>query len=194
MTQTLARERKAKFSAILAKHLYNVPMLPQEAEELVNELVEASLSRTERKQEEPQDKVMASLFRGEYRDYPEHLWKIAECLRDVWMFRLPDKPNKTNKKDKSQYALYINAMEQIQISCAEFGIKPLVETHTKWRAAFKDGIAPYTVAQPTSLINVVAATAREMRELIGTSSNPRPETKKFEPEPEDKFVPMPGRK
>jgi hypothetical protein len=116
------------------------------------------------KKEEPQDEVMKVLFRGDYHDFPEHLWDIARCLRDTWLFVLPDKPQKSTKKAKSQYALFCLSMEDIKTSCAEHGVKALEETHTKWRAAFKDGIAPYTVATPASLINVVAATAREMRE------------------------------
>lgn len=175
MTQTLDRERRQKFDKIILAWIADSPaitdvtgdesLLSEETEKLAALLVVAARSRTEIQAEEPADESMKTLFGGDWRDYPEHLWPYAKVLRDVWKFNLPDKPQK--KAKKGPYSMFIMAMEEIRQNCGEFGVKALEVTHEKWRAGFKDGIAPYTVAQPTSLINVVSATARELRESVG---------------------------
>jgi hypothetical protein len=68
----------------------------------------------------------------------------------------------------------------------------MVVTHEKWRAGFKNGIAPYEIAQPTSLINVVASTAREMREAGVPREEKRKEYQKVVVV-EEPTVPNPGR-
>jgi hypothetical protein len=123
-----------------------------------------------KKTDETPAEYNAELFRGDYRDYPEHLWEYARVLRDTWMFRLPEKPHK--KKSKGQYAFYVMALDAIKDACAEFGTEVLVKVHTEWKARFRDGIAPYTIAQPTSLINVCAGKARELRDKKPVSTIP----------------------
>lgn len=189
MTQTLRRERIQKFIPMLLLKYYPTVMVGTYTKEQIDDattfaesLADASISRSEIAGEYKTDadkeaearKFNAPVFRGDWRDYPEHLHKIAECLRDVWMFVLPEKPQKANRKTaKSKYAFFIMSMESIRESCGEFGVKALEETHKKWRAGFKNGIAPYAVATPQSLVNMVASTAREMRES-GISEQPTP--------------------
>ncbi len=158
---------------------------------LIDKLADAALevSGIAKRTDETAAEYNAELFRGDWRVYPENLWKIAEALRDVWMFKLPAPPKK--KSEKSEYAFYIQAMTAIKDACAEFGVSVLVKVHADWKAKFKDGIAPYTVAQPTSLINVCAGKARELREAGEVSQSERPETQKFIPEDSTKFVPRP---
>lgn len=190
--KTLTQERKQKFSDVLSKYLSNFVISHEDANKLLDELVEASKSRSEiageyktlgadlekAEKEAEARKFNAPVFRGDWRDYPEHLHKIAECLRDVWMFVLPEKPQKANRKTaKSKYAFFIMSMESIKESCGEFGVKALEETHKKWRAGFKNGIAPYAVATPQSLVNMVASTAREMRESGISEMNTKPQSR-----------------
>ena len=118
--------------------------------------------------DEDQGEYNTELFRGDYRDYPQSVQEIARVLRDTWKFSLPEKPQ---KKSKGQYGFYIQAMEAIKQSCAEFGADVLVKVHADWKAGFKNGLAPYTVAQPTSLVNMCAAKARELRDATPTVSS-----------------------
>lgn len=176
MTQTLRRERIQKFRELCEK--YNVTFYPhpntikesdEKMESFVQALADASISRSERtddltdaEREQIAREYNAPVFRGDYRDYPEHLHEVARVLRDVWMFKLPEKPRKGSKK--SEYAFWIMAMEQIRESCLEFGIQTLEKAHEKWRAGFKDGLAPFTVATPQSIVKWVASVALEMRQ------------------------------
>jgi hypothetical protein len=154
--KTLRKERKEKFIAILMKYYVGVN------DGVLNELLDAAESRTERKTDEAQGEYNVELFRGDWRQYPEHLHKIAEVLRDTWKFVLPEKPKKG--EGKGQYKFYVMAMDALKQACAEFGENVLIQVHTDWRAGFKGGIAPYTVAQPSSLVNMANAKARELRE------------------------------
>jgi hypothetical protein len=147
---TLRRERKQKFTEILMKYYVGIN------EGVLNELLDAAESRSEKQTESAPE-----YFRGDWRDYPEHLQKYAEVLRDTWMMVLPEKPHKGN--GKGQYGMWCNALESIRQNCAEFGAELLKEVHADWRAKFRDGIAPYTVAQPTSLINPCSGKAIEKR-------------------------------
>ena len=175
MTQTLTRERKQKFSAILDDNWDLIHSCEKEGviKKLSELLADASLSRTERATDEDQGEYNTELFRGDYRDYPQSVQEIARVLRDTWKFSLPEKPQ---KKSKGQYGFYIQAMEAIKQSCAEFGADVLVKVHADWKAGFKNGLAPYTVAQPTSLVNMCAAKARELRDSKPES---QPEAKQF---------------
>jgi len=122
--------------------------------------------------EQTAEKANAPLFRGDFHDYPEHLWGIAETLRDVWKFNLPSKPQKkSSRADKSQYGFYCQAMDAIKDACGEFGADVMVKVHADWKSKFRDGIAPYTVAQPSSLIHVCAGKARELREGGGSKTS-----------------------
>lgn len=165
--KTLTAERKEKFLEILEKWYQDNPPT-QEAtefnENVANELVAASFSRSERQAGKDSEEANVELMRGDWRVYPEHLHGIAKALRDVWMFTLPERPKK--KSDKSHYGFYVSAMEDIKIACAEFGVKVLEDLHADWRAGFKNGLAPYTIPHPNSLVNVAAGKAREMRENV----------------------------
>lgn len=176
MTQTLTRERKQKFSAILEEQWGFIHSCEKDAviEKLAEILADASMSRAELATEETAEEYNVDLFRGEYKDYPQSVQEIARVLRDTWKFTLPAKPQKQNKK--GQYGFYIQAMESIKQSCAEFGADVLVKVHADWKAGFKNGLAPYTVAQPTSLVNMCAAKARELRD---GQPETQPEPKQF---------------
>lgn len=161
---TLRRERRTKFEAILSA----LGKLTQaEVESTAELLADAAESRTERKTEEVQGEYNVELFRGDWREYPEHLHKIAEVLRDTWKFVLPEKPRKGEGKGKYKY--YVMAMDDLKQACAEFGADVLVQVHADWKAGFKNGLAPYTVAQPSSLVNMALAKARELREKVNST-------------------------
>ncbi len=174
MTQTLRRERKQKFYNILEKWYQDNPPTEDAAKfnfHVAEILADASMSRAELATDEDQGEYNTELFRGDWREYPERIHKIAETLRDVWKFTLPPKPAKG--EGKGQYAFYIQSMDAIKQSCAEFGADVLVKVHADWKAGFKNGLAPYTVAKPTSLVNMCAAKARELREgITETKSTP----------------------
>lgn len=181
--KTLRQERIEKVFEILESAYQDNPK--KEEASIYNKekailIVDNTFSRTELRTDEPAS-YNAEVIRGDWRDYPEHLHKIAECLRDLWMFSLPSKPSKINKKDSSKYKMFILAMEQIKESCAEFGIEALIKTHGKWIDGFNGGIAPYTIAQPTSLINPVAGTVIEMRNgKVNAKVNTLTPQRKFE--------------
>ncbi len=170
--QTLKRERRQKFREIIRKAVYayyKTYMDEVEVERIADELAEAAESRSERKTDETAAEYNVELMRGDVNDYPEHLREIAKVLRDTWLFRLPEKPK--GKKTKGQYQFYVSSMDNLKQSCAEFGADVLVKLHADWRAGFKNGIAPYTIANPQSLVNVASGKAREMREaMIGKLS------------------------
>ena len=167
---TLRRGLKLKFENIL-KHeaifcsdgLECESPYKENYERLSELLVDAvmGISGIARKTDEMAGEYNVELFRGDYKDYPQSVQEIARVLRDTWMFSLPSKPH---KKSKGQYAFYIQAMEAIKQNCAEFGVEVLIKVHADWKNGFKNGLAPYTVAKPTSLVNMCAAKARELRE------------------------------
>jgi len=166
--QTLARQRREKFLEILEKY-EAYPRTGMELEtvaewrkEVAAALADASASRTELATDETPEEYNVEMFRGDFREFPEHLWEFAKVLRDVWMFRLPPKPKK--KSEKGQYAMWCLMMDNVKQACGEFGADVLVKVHADWRAGFKGAIAPYTVAQPSSLVNPCSGKAREMRE------------------------------
>jgi len=174
--KTITAERREKFERVLLKFKvcpYDYATHPVSLESwlqsLISELVEASLSRSERATDETAAEYNTELFKGDWREYPEHLHETARVLRDVWNFVLPAKPQKKTKEfSKGKYSAFVYAMEQVKLSCGEQGVeKVLTALHDDWIKGFKNGLAPYTIAQPTSLINVAAGKAREMREGIG---------------------------
>jgi len=167
--QTLTAERRDKFEIILREEGLFDLWKDSIVYELIDRLVLASLSRTERATDETAAEYNAELFRGDWREYPEHLHETARILRDVWKFVLPAKPQKKVKEfSKGAYGMFCYSMEKIKQSCGEFGVeRVLTALHEDWVNSFKDGIAPYTIAQPTSLVNVANGKAREMRESGG---------------------------
>lgn len=168
--KTLTAERKEKFLEILEKWYQDNPPTREATEfneNVANELVLASFSRSERQAGKDSEEQNVELMRGDWREYPEHLHEVARSLRDVWKFTLPPKPQKGSKK--GNYGFYISAMEDIKIACGEFGAKVLEDLHTDWRAGFKNGLAPYTIPHPSSLVNVAAGKAREMRDNLETT-------------------------
>ena len=160
--QTLKRERRQKFEAILNN--FSDKLTQAEIEATAELLAEAAESRSERKTDETAAEYNVELMRGDVNDYPEHLREIAKVLRDTWLFALPPK---TKGKMGKQYGFYVSSMDSLKQSCAEFGADVLIKLHADWRAGFKNGIAPYTIANPQSLVNVASGKAREMREAIG---------------------------
>ncbi len=142
----------------------------------------------EKKTDQTAAEYNVELMRGDVNDYPEHLREIAKVLRDTWQFVLPPK---TKGKIGKQYGFYISSMDSLKQSCAEFGADVLVKLHADWRAGFKNGIAPYTIANPQSLVNVASGKAREMREV---KSAPSPKTYDPAAEVEPEYVPAPPRK
>jgi hypothetical protein len=164
---TLRRERIQKFSKIIKEFLVGFDELPiagmkAEIDELAALLADAAESKGERKTDETAEEYNVHLFRGDFHDFPEHLWGVAETLRDVWMFRLPAKPKK--KTGKGEYAMWCAMMENVKDACGEFGTDVLIKVHADWKTGFKGGIAPYTVAKPSSLVNPCSGKARELRD------------------------------
>lgn len=186
--KTLAKERREKFEAILSA--FSDRFTQAEIEATAELLATAAASRTEQKEETPEE-YNVEVFRGDFREFPEHLWEFAKVLRDVWMFRLPPKPK--TKSEKGQYAMWCLMMDNVKQACGEFGADVLVKVHADWRAGFKGAIAPYTVAQPSSLVNPCSGKAREMREgAVVADTNPVPVYTPPADEPE--YVPAPPRK
>lgn len=177
MTQTLDRERRQKFMAILEAWYQDNPPTQHATEHnkhVTELLVAAAKSNSEkfypeRKTDETAAEYNTELFKGDWRQYPEHLQETARVLRDVWKFVLPAKPQKKTKEfSKGAYKMFCFAMEQVKQSCGEMGVeKVLTALHEDWIKGFKNGIAPYTIAQPASLVNVAAGKAREMRDSVG---------------------------
>jgi hypothetical protein len=189
---TLTRERRQRFEAIiLSSELYAMAEEDQFAgkEERINAvkvlayaLADAAASRTELKTDETPEDYNVEVFRGDFREYPEHLWEVARVLRDTWMFRLPPKPKK--KSEKGQYGMYCLMMDNVKQACGEFGADVLVKVHADWKAGYKGAIAPYTVAQPSSLVNPCSGKARELRDKAVVEINqPKPkETEQWKTE------------
>ena len=130
------------------------------------------------------------LFKGDFREYPEHLWNIAQTLQTEWGFALPTKPQK--KHSKGEYAFFIMAMDDIKSAAGEFKAESLL---TDVRREFVDymekhgGVAPFTVGKPTALITSVSAKAREMR------IKPQEKPREFPPAPDySDAVPNPFKK
>lgn len=113
-------------------------------------------------------------FRGDFHEYPESLWPWAETLRDEWGFTLPPKPH---KRQKSQYSFWIMAMEELRAAAAEFGLKALAEVRKEFEdyMAKHNGLAPYTVAGPQSLLNVVTAKVAVLRTNLMKSTKSAPD-------------------
>lgn len=178
MTQTLRRELRKAFEETLSRFSDKLSMEDRSvlAEVLAEDaLAVAGISKRAQDLAGPN----VELFRGDFHEYPDHLWTIAECLRDVWMFSLPDKPQKG--KGKGPYSFYILAMDDIRNACGEFDtVEILKEVHKNWKAGFENGLAPYTVAQPSSLINVCRAMAIQKRQGIAAAiQTEKPEERQF---------------
>jgi hypothetical protein len=182
--QTLKRERRQKFEEILG--VFSDKLTRAEIEATAELLAAACESRTEETAEE----YNVELFRGDHNDYPEHLRDVAKNLRDVWKFALPGRSK--NRKEKGQYAFFIMAMEDIKRNCAEFGTKVLDSVHDDFVAyqLSHNGLAPFTIGQPSSLINVCNGKARELRDKVEQPE--RPEYQKFVPK-EGEYVPNPNK-
>ena len=114
------------------------------------------------------------LFRGDVHEFPESLWLIAEHLRDVWMFTLPHKSKRGEKK--SQFGFWILSMDELKSICGEFGVKALQNVRDDFVAYMQahGGVAPYTVAGPQSLLNVTRAKVAQMRTGIESQAEYRP--------------------
>jgi len=193
MTQTLRRELRNRFEGILSRFsdILNTPQIEVIADLCADAALEVSgIRKTDEvtvsyktidveslKAISTPTEYNAELFKGDWREYPEHLQETARVLRDVWNFVLPAKPQKKTKEfSKGAYKMFCFSMEQVKQSCGEFGVeKVLTALHEDWKNGFKGGIAPYTIAQPTSLVNVAAGKAREMRDSVGiTQKTDRP--------------------
>ena len=85
--------------------------------------------------------------------WPEDTW---DALLTLWVI-YNMKPSSRKK------AFWINGIRDLLEACGEFGLEILEEVHREWRAKFKKGIAPYTVASPGSLVEVARAKAAEKR-------------------------------
>lgn len=128
------------------------------------------------------------LMRGDYHDFPEHLWPYAKCIRDTWRISLPFKPKRGEKK--SAFSFWITSMDELRQACGEHGVKVLEVLHKEYveYAQSHGGTWPHTVTGPQSLINVARGKAAHMRTEIHQA--PRPEHKPFVAE-EIKFIPRP---
>ena len=177
---TLRREAIQKAESILIPAYSDNPpteesieYAKQQAERVVDALLElrgfSFLKQTD------EDKAEYNvLFRGDVHEFPEPLWLIAEHLRDVWMFTLPHKSKRGEKK--SQFGFWILSMDELKSICGEFGVKALQHVRDDFVAYMQShgGGAPYTVAGPQSLLNVTRAKVAQMRTGIESQAEYRP--------------------
>lgn len=64
---------------------------------------------------------------------------------------------------KKQKAFWIAGIRDLMDATGEYGTKLLAEVNTEWRGKFENGVAPYTIAGPESLVKVTRAKAAEKR-------------------------------
>lgn len=129
--------------------------------------LEEELERKEREREKEKERTENILFRGDFHEYPERLWDIAEHLRDIWKFVLPERGR--GRKEKTKYQFWVMAMDDLKATCGEFGVSTLMEVRKDFENFMweHNGVAPFTVAGPQSLVNVANAKAAWMRTMRG---------------------------
>jgi hypothetical protein len=103
------------------------------------------------------------LFKGDFREYPEHLWEIAKSLQTDWGFALPERPRKNHAK--TEFAKFCAAMEGLYLEAGNDAPALLKEVRAEFVAYMKThgGLAPFTVATPEALKKSLASKAREAR-------------------------------
>lgn len=118
-----------------------------------------SKEKLKRATEDALFKSMVSPLIG-YAQYPERLRPVIERMESKWHFRAP-----MGKKKSGQYAFWVESCDEILAACAEFGVELLDGVRADWEGYMSKhgGCAPYTVANPKSLINAVYAKAAQVR-------------------------------
>lgn len=163
---TLRRERLTRFENIIKES--ELAFLAEEANEKLTDAIRKLAETLVDSLNVPNDDI-AVAFRGDYRVFEESLWPYAKELRDTWMMVIPDRPKK--KTDKGKYGFWCTSLEDLRKACGEFGSDVLVKVHSDWKSKFRDGVAPYTVAGPASLVAVCTAKAMELRQGGGKSKS-----------------------
>lgn len=98
-----------------------------------------------------------------YCDYPDDIRELCFEFCKLYHFTAPDKPKKTAK---SQYSFWILSLTDLKTAGGEFGISALREQRKDFEEYMKEhnGVAPFTVSSPQSLVNAVRGKAALMRD------------------------------
>ncbi len=116
-------------------------------------------------EQEYKERIMGALQQGAEIDskgvdlsgYPEDCRLTLLQVCDLWSLKPP-----RYKKDKGYW---IEGARRLIDASGELGsIIILVEIHREWRNAFQNGLAPYIVEGPGSLVKLARAKAAEMRQ------------------------------
>ncbi len=114
--------------------------------------------------EEYKERIVGAVQRWEERNnkeidlsgYPEDCREILNAVCLLWAIKSP-----RYKKDKGYW---IESARRLMDAVGEEGAKVLIEINTEWKAGFKNGLAPYIVEGPGSLVKLARAKAAEMRQ------------------------------
>ncbi len=115
--------------------------------------------------QEYKDRIQGALERWEKREnkeidlsgYPEDCCLTLLQVCDLWSLKPP-----RYKKDKGYW---IEGARRLIDASGELGsVIILVEISREWRNAFQNGLAPYIVEGPGSLVKLARAKAAEMRQ------------------------------
>lgn len=91
----------------------------------------------------------------EMEKWPEDTWDTLLYMWELFKLRPP-----TRKKQK---VFWIAGIGDLLDASGEFGADILKDVNMTWKSKFKNGIAPYTVAGPQSLVKETMAAAAQKR-------------------------------
>lgn len=96
-------------------------------------------------------------------DYPDDVREMCFEFCRLYHFTAPNKPK---KRDKSQFSFWILSLTELVTASGEFGIGALREQRKDFEDYMSNhnGIAPFTVSSPQSLVNAVRGKAAAMRD------------------------------
>ena len=92
---------------------------------------------------------------AELDTWPEDTWDSLLLLWELFKLKPPSR--------KKQKAFWIQGIRDLIDAAGEFGVRILEDVNKEWRSKFDNGVAPYTVAGPQSLVKAVMAKAAEKR-------------------------------
>ena len=113
------------------------------------------------------ERIARATFRGLSRqhledDWPEDVRSLIMDIRDIWGLTPPRK----TKSKNSQYGYWIASARDLLDACGDVPYKEVLlalrKSYDKYKAEH-EGVPPYTIASPNSLVNVARAQAGEMR-------------------------------
>lgn len=106
-------------------------------------------------------------------DYPPDVAATIGLVCKLWHLR----PPRRSKKKGGTYATWIEAARDLNEACGEFGLKA-IEAYREYfeqQMAQHQGVAPFTVNGPMSLVNSVRGHAGRLRETSQIMANKPPE-------------------